>query len=183
VSVSSGYLDEFTKNQECGGCACKPDSPETIATSQLVLGSSCLVNRSPSAALDQKSVSPVDAIPTPALLRRVNCPVLTLTVLGPKEAEMRITGCDLHARQQTLVILDTITGEVVKMNLAREDNNARDIYFRLPRPVRVRIEATGSMQWFVNLMEALGIECRVGHVAEIRAALPRKQKLTGAMRI
>ena len=38
------------------------------------------------------------------------------------------------------------------------------------------IEATGSMQWFVNLMEELGIECLVGHPAEIRAAEPRKQK-------
>jgi Conserved hypothetical protein 698 len=38
------------------------------------------------------------------------------------------------------------------------------------------IEATGSMQWFVNLMEELGIECLVGHPAEIRAAEPQKQK-------
>ena len=38
------------------------------------------------------------------------------------------------------------------------------------------IEATGSMQWFLNLMEELGIECRVGHPAQIRAAEPRKQK-------
>jgi len=32
------------------------------------------------------------------------------------------------------------------------------------------------MQWFLNLMEELGIECMVGHPAEIRAAEPRKQK-------
>ncbi len=32
------------------------------------------------------------------------------------------------------------------------------------------------MQWFLNLMEELGIECRVGHPAQIRAAAPRKQK-------
>jgi len=32
------------------------------------------------------------------------------------------------------------------------------------------------MQWFLNLMEELGIECRVGHPATIRAAEPRKQK-------
>jgi hypothetical protein len=31
--------------------------------------------------------------------------VFTLTVLGPKEAEMRIIGCDLHARQQTVTML------------------------------------------------------------------------------
>jgi transposase len=54
--------------------------------------------------------------------------------------------------------------------------NVREFYCRLPRPVRVGIEATGSMQWFVNLMEELRIECLVGHPATIRAAEPRKQK-------
>jgi transposase len=42
--------------------------------------------------------------------------------------------------------------------------------------MRVGIEATGSMQWFVNLMEEVEIECLVGHPAQIRAAEPRKQK-------
>ena len=89
---------------------------------------------------------------------------------------MRIIGCDLHARQQTVAMLDTTTGEVVSMTLKHEGNNVREFYSSLPRPVRVGIEATGSMQWFVNLMEELGIECLVGHPAEIRAAEPRKQK-------
>jgi transposase len=102
--------------------------------------------------------------------------VFTLTVLGPKEAEMRIIGCDLHARQQALAMLDTTTGEMVAMTLKHEGNNVREFYSKLPRPVRVGIEATGSMQWFVNLMEELGIECQVGHPANIRAAEPRKQK-------
>jgi transposase len=89
---------------------------------------------------------------------------------------MRIIGCDLHARQQTLAMLDTTTGEVVKTTLKHEGNTVREFYSNLPRPVRVGIEATGSMQWFLNLMEELGIECLVGHPAEIRAAEPRKQK-------
>src|SRR6266705_2255599 len=89
---------------------------------------------------------------------------------------MRIIGCDLHARQQTLAMLDTETGEVVNLTLMHEGNNVREFYSSLPRPVRVGIEATGSMQWFVNLMEELGIECLVGHPAQIRAAEPRKQK-------
>ena len=38
------------------------------------------------------------------------------------------------------------------------------------------IEATGSMQWFLQVMEELGIECRVGHPAKIRKAETRKQK-------
>ena len=89
---------------------------------------------------------------------------------------MRIIGCDLHIRQQTVAMLDTTTGEVVEKTLTHEGNNVREFYSTLPRPVRVGIEATGSMQWFVNLMEELGIECQAGHPAVIRAAEPRKQK-------
>jgi hypothetical protein len=53
-------------------------------------------------------------------------------------------------------MVDTTTGEVVKATLKDEGNKVREFYSRLPRPVRVGIEATGSMQWFVNLMEGLG---------------------------
>jgi len=31
------------------------------------------------------------------------------------EGRMRIIGCDLHTRQQTLAMLDTISGEVVNL--------------------------------------------------------------------
>jgi hypothetical protein len=75
---------------------------------------------------------------------------------------MQIIGCDLHARQQTLAMLDTTTGEVVRMTVTHEGNNVREFYSTLALPVRVGIEATGSMQWFVSLMEELGIECLVG---------------------
>ena len=89
---------------------------------------------------------------------------------------MRIIGCDLHARQQTLAMLDTTTGEAVNLTLMHEGNSVREFYSKLPPPVLVGIEATGPMQWFLKLMEELGIECRVGHPAQIRAAEPRKQK-------
>src|SRR5271170_3591080 len=89
---------------------------------------------------------------------------------------MRIIGCDLHARQQTVAMLDTLSGEVVNRTLTHEGNNVREYCSTLPGPVRVGIEATGSMQWFLNLMEELGIECLVGHPATIRAAEPWKQK-------
>jgi transposase len=102
--------------------------------------------------------------------------VFTPTVLGSKEAEMRIIGCDLHARQQTLAMLDTATGEVVNETLAHEGDCVREFYSSLPNPVQVGIEATGSMKWFLNLMEELGIDCQVGHPATIRAAEPRRQK-------
>jgi transposase len=82
----------------------------------------------------------------------------------------------LHARQQTLAMLDTTTGEVEEKILTHEGDKVREFYSRLPRPVCVGIEATGSMSWFVKLLEELGVECRVGDPAKIRAAEPRKQK-------
>ena len=89
---------------------------------------------------------------------------------------MRIIGCDLHSRQQSLAMLDTETGEAVNLTVKHEDNEVREFYSQLPHPVLVGVEATGSMQWFQNLMDELGIECQVGHPATIRAAEPRKQK-------
>ena len=45
-------------------------------------------------------------------------------------------------------MLDTTTGEVVRLTLIHEGNQVREFYSALPRPVRVGIEATGSMHWF-----------------------------------
>ncbi len=89
---------------------------------------------------------------------------------------MRIIGVDLHARQQTIAMLDTETGELVEKTLQHEAEKVREFYSDLPGPVRVGIEATGSMYWFLKLMEDLGIDCQVGNPAKIRAAEPRKQK-------
>ena len=75
---------------------------------------------------------------------------------------MRIIGCDLHARQQSLAMLDTETREVVNCTLMHEGNEVREFYAQLPHPALVGIEAIGPMQWFLNLLEELGIECQVG---------------------
>src|SRR5258706_1583719 len=96
--------------------------------------------------------------------------------LGSKEAEMKIIGCDLHASQQTLAMLDRETGEIVERTLTHEGAIVRDFYAALPRPVVVGIEATGSMGWFLRLMEELQLTCRVGHPAAIRKAETRRQK-------
>jgi len=37
--------------------------------------------------------------------------------LGTKEAEMKIVGCDLHARQQTIAMVETETGEFSEKTL------------------------------------------------------------------
>ena len=89
---------------------------------------------------------------------------------------MKIIGCDLHARQQTIAMVDTETGEITEKTLSHEGNAMREFYAALEPPVVVGIEATGAMQWFLELLEELGVECRVGHPAKIRAAETRKQK-------
>jgi Transposase len=96
--------------------------------------------------------------------------------LGTKEAEMKIVGCDLHAKQESIAMLDTEAGEFTEKTLSHEGNVVREFYAALEAPVVVGVEATGSMQWFLELLEGLQIECRVGHPAKIRAAETRKQK-------
>src|SRR6266849_9168787 len=99
-----------------------------------------------------------------------------LTALGSKEAEMKIIGCDLHAAQQTIAMLDADTGEIVEQTLKHEAGTVREFYAALPAPVVVGLEATGSMGWFLQLLDELAITYRVGHPATIRKAETRKQK-------
>src|SRR5712664_4061706 len=89
---------------------------------------------------------------------------------------MKILGCDLHAKQQTIAMVDRKTGEFTEKTLSHEGNALREFYAALEGPVVVGIEATGSMQWFLELLQELGIQCRVGHPAKIRAKETRKQK-------
>ena len=89
---------------------------------------------------------------------------------------MKILGCDLHAKQQTIAMVDTETGEFTEKTLSHEGNEVREFYAALEGRVVVGIEASGAMQWFLELLEELGIVCRVGHPAKIRAAETRKQK-------
>jgi hypothetical protein len=73
---------------------------------------------------------------------------------------MKIVGCDLYARQQTIAMVDTETGEFTEKTLGHEGNAVRAFYAALEGPVLVGIDATGAMQWFLELLEELGIECR-----------------------
>jgi transposase len=89
---------------------------------------------------------------------------------------MRLIGCDLHASQQSIAMLDRDTGVVVEKTLKHEGEAVREFYASIPPPVVVGIEATGSMGWFLRVMEGLAIECRVGHPVAIRKAESRRQK-------
>jgi hypothetical protein len=68
---------------------------------------------------------------------------------------MKIVGCDLHARQQTIAMVDTETGEFTEKTISHEGNAVREFYAALEGPVVVGIEATGAMQWRHVQMAAL----------------------------
>ena len=44
---------------------------------------------------------------------------------------MRIIGCDLHARQQTIAMLDSDTGELVEKTLEHQGETVREFYSAL----------------------------------------------------
>jgi transposase len=73
-------------------------------------------------------------------------------------------------------MLDRETGEIVEQTLKHEGTTVRDFYAALPPPIVVGIEATGSMGWFLRLMEDLGVTCQVGDPAKVRKAETRRQK-------
>jgi hypothetical protein len=53
---------------------------------------------------------------------------------------MKIVGCDRHARQQTIAMVDTETGEFTEKTLDHEGNAVRAFYAALESPVLVGIE-------------------------------------------
>jgi len=85
---------------------------------------------------------------------------------------MLIIGCDFHTRYQQIAILDDATGELSARRLEHENGEADTFYRRLPKPVRVGIEATGPIHWFERLLAELGHELRVGLFGPL-LALPR----------
>ena len=58
---------------------------------------------------------------------------------------MKIVGCDLHARQQTIAMMDRESGEFTEKTLCHEGNAVREFYPAIKGPVVVSIEATGSV--------------------------------------
>jgi hypothetical protein len=51
---------------------------------------------------------------------------------------MRIIGVDLHARQQTIAMLDTETGELIEKTLVHDGDDVRNFYSALRSPGRPR---------------------------------------------
>jgi transposase len=90
---------------------------------------------------------------------------------------MLIIGCDFHTRYQQIAMADDETGELLcERRLDHQGGVAEAFYRGLQRPVRVGIEATGPIHWFVRLLAELGHELWIGDSAKIRASEVRKQK-------
>jgi transposase len=89
---------------------------------------------------------------------------------------MWIIGCDWHTRYEQIAAMETTTGELMERRVELEGGQAEKFYAALPQPVRVRMEATGTTQWFESLLARLGHELWVGDAAAIRAAVVRQQK-------
>ena len=66
---------------------------------------------------------------------------------------MKIVGCDLHAQQQSIAMVDSEAGELTEKRLLHEGNAVQDFYTSLEDPVVAGIEATGAMQWLLELLE------------------------------
>lgn len=89
---------------------------------------------------------------------------------------MKIIGCDYHPAWQQVAVLDNETGEIEELKLSHADEEAERFYSALQKPALVGIEATGNIQWFLDLLQRLGHEVWLGNAAEIRASYVRKQK-------
>ena len=55
---------------------------------------------------------------------------------------MKIIGCDLHAAQQTIAMLDRETGAVVEQTLKHDGEEVRAFYAALPAPVTVEQQSS-----------------------------------------
>jgi len=89
---------------------------------------------------------------------------------------MKIVGCDFHPAWQQVAVFDDETGENEELKLTHEDGAAERFYRALMAPALVGVEATGNIQWFLDLLQHLGHEVWLGNAAEIRASYVRKQK-------
>lgn len=75
-------------------------------------------------------------------------------------------GVDIHPYQQTAAFLSD-SGNVRTVTLHHNKDDVRGFYSRFPNAT-VGIEATGSYQWFENMLFELGHELLVGSAHEIR---------------
>jgi transposase len=85
-------------------------------------------------------------------------------------------GVDFHARQQTVYHCDTANGVIRCQELHHQRDDVRSFYSQFAGDVVIGLEASGYSTWFVELLEGLGHQVRVGDATEIRRRARRRQK-------
>ena len=61
---------------------------------------------------------------------------------------MRIIGCDLHASQQSIAMLDQETGETAELTLKHEGDTVRDFFAALPLDIAIRFARGNAVDVF-----------------------------------
>src|ERR1700730_7113878 len=89
---------------------------------------------------------------------------------------MKMMGCDLHAAQQAIAMLDCKTGEILEKTLKHKGRQYGSSPRRSQRRSWWASKPPARWGWFLRLMEELGITGRVGDPAAIRKAETRRQK-------
>jgi hypothetical protein len=73
---------------------------------------------------------------------------------------MKIVGCDLHARQQTIAMVDTETGEFTEKTLSHEGNAVGAFYAALEGPAVVALKplalCSGSWSCWTSWASSVG---------------------------
>src|SRR5205809_8002820 len=93
------------------------------------------------------------------------------------EADLMIlVGCDLHARDQQVAVLDTATGEIQEQRLTHDCPSVEQFYAALPGPVTLGFHSTRYAHWLHALLHRLGFHVIVGHAAMSRAMAIRKTR-------
>jgi len=88
---------------------------------------------------------------------------------------MRTIGCDLHATQQTIAVLDRETGEVVERKLTHDGTTVRDFYAS-HRPWWSASKPRDRCAGLCGRWRRLGITCQVSDPAKIRSSETRRQR-------
>ena len=60
---------------------------------------------------------------------------------------MKILGCDLHAKQQSIAMVDTETGEFTEKTLSHEGNELREFYAALEGPCMKLLGVSGVFDY------------------------------------
>ena len=85
-------------------------------------------------------------------------------------------GVDFHARQQAVCFRGTADGEVCLRELRHDRDGIRGFHSQSTGDVIVGLAASGYSTLFVELLEGIGHEVRLGDAAEIRRRARRRQK-------